>query len=113
MPQSLVKMLALVVFSTKNREEMIPPSVEHDLFAHVSGMISNNKARLIIENGTSTHVHLPTSIGRNDVGSLIGDVKRDRSLRIKKQSPGLGDFYGQRGYGAFSIGQSQVPAVMN
>ena len=55
------------------------------------------------------HSHLLTSLGKNDVSVLIGNVKRDSSHWAKKN--GLPDLYWQNGYGAFSIGQSQVPAV--
>ena len=43
--------------------------------------------------------------------ATIGDVKRDSSSWIKKQDKRFSEFYWQRGYGAFSIGESQVPAV--
>lgn len=104
MPQSLVKMLAHVVFSTKDRVDLIKPEVENSLFAYISGIAKNKSARLIIGNGTSNHIHLLMSIGRNDAGELIGDIKRNSSLWIKKQGSEFGKFYWQRGYGAFSIG---------
>ena len=44
-----------------------------------------------------------------DVSQFIGDVKRDSSVWMKKHE---GSFYWQEGYGAFSIGESQVPRVM-
>lgn len=66
---------------------------------------------MIIAGGTWDHIHLLVSIGRNDVGELIGDIKRSSSSWIKKQDKKFAKFYWQRGYGAFSIGQSQVPAV--
>ena len=44
-----------------------------------------------------------------DVSQLIGDVKRDSSIWMKKYER---SFFWQEGYGAFSIGQSQVPRVM-
>lgn len=109
MPQSIVKILVHIVFSTKNRADLITPEIEPELFAYISGIIKNNGARLITGGGTANHVHFLTSMGRVDVGELIGDVKRSSSLWLKKQ--GLENFYWQRGYGAFSIGQSQVPAV--
>ena len=108
MPQSLVKMLAHVVFSTKDRADLIKPEIEGALFSYVRGIVKGNKARLILGNGTSNHIHLLMSIGRNDVGELIGDIKRNSSLWIKKQGREFDAFYWQRGYGAFSIGQSQV-----
>ena len=63
---------------------------------------------MIIAGGTTNHIHLLISIGRIDIGELIGDIKRDSSKWMKEF---VGDFYWQKGYGAFSIGQSQVPAV--
>ena len=109
MPQSIVKILVHIVFSTKNRANLITPEIEPELFAYISGIIKNNGARLIIGGGTANHVHLLSSMARVDVGELVGDVKRTTSLWLKKH--GIENFYWQRGYGAFSIGQSQVPAV--
>jgi REP element-mobilizing transposase RayT len=58
------------------------------------------------------HIHLLISLGRTiGISELIGDIKRDSSVWIKTQGD-FRDFYWQEGYGAFSIGQSQVPAVM-
>ncbi len=109
MPQSLVKVLVHIVFSTKDRRRLIRPDIEPRLFGYLSGIITNNGARLIIAGGDADHIHLLGSVGRIDIGELIGDIKRDSSLWMKKN--GVPDFYWQRGYGAFSIGQSQVPAV--
>ena len=64
---------------------------------------------MIIAGGTADHIHLLVSIGRIDLGELIGDIKRESSKWMKKK--GISDFYWQRGYGAFSVGQSQVPVV--
>jgi putative transposase len=111
MPQSLVKILVHIVFSNKNRVDMIVPEIEPALFSYISGIIAGNNGRLIIANGTANHIHLLASIGRIDVGELMGDIKRNSSLWIKKQGAEYGNFYWQRGYGAFSIGQSQVSAV--
>lgn len=111
MPQSLVKMLAHIVFSTKDRVKIITPEIEPLLFGYIGGIIRNNAAQLIIAGGTADHIHLLISLGRIDVGELIGDIKRDSSRWIKKQDVRFARFYWQRGYGAFSIGQSQVAAV--
>lgn len=110
MPQSLVKILVHIVFSTKNRVDLIHPEIESELYGYIHGIVANNNAKLITANGTQNHSHFLVSMGRNDVSVLIGDIKRSSSLWIKKQGPA--DFYWQKGYGAFSIGQSQVPAVV-
>jgi len=98
-----------IVFSTKNRDDLIVPEIESGLYAYISGIVENNNARLITANGTANHSHFLVSLGRNDVSELVGDMKRDSSAWAKTQ--GISDFYWQRGYGAFSIGQSQVTEV--
>jgi len=109
MPQSLVKILVHIVFSTKNRTDLILPEREGPLYSYISGIVDGNNAKLITANGTMNHSHFLVSLGKNDVSVLVGDMKRDSSLWAKKN--GLLDLYWQNGYGAFSIGQSQVPTV--
>jgi putative transposase len=109
MPQSLVKILVHIVFSTKDRRPLIPLEVEGQLYGYIGGIIKHNKAKLIIAGGMDDHIHLLVSIGRIEISELIGDIKRDSSVWMKEQ--GFRDFYWQKGYGAFSIGQSQVLAV--
>ncbi len=111
MPQSLVKILVHIVFSTKDRVRIIPPDYEPQLYGYISGIITNNGGRMIIAGGDADHIHVLASIGRINIAELIGDIKRDSSVWIKQQQARFAKFYWQRGYGAFSIGQSQVPAV--
>jgi REP element-mobilizing transposase RayT len=112
MPQSLVKILVHVVFSTKNRVDLIVPEIEEKLFRYISGVVENSGSKLILVNGTSNHIHLLISLSkRTDISKLIGDIKRASSVWVKNQGD-FYNFYWQEGYGAFSIGQSQVPAVM-
>jgi len=113
MPQSLVKILIHVVFSTKNRVDLIVPEIENGLFSYIHGIVENNKSKLIIANGTMNHIHLLISLGRTmGISELIGNIKRGSSLWIKTQGD-YRNFYWQEGYGSFSIGQSQVPTVMS
>lgn len=111
MPQSLVKILVHIVFSTKDRVDLITHEMEAELFKYISGIVKRNGGRLIIVNGTANHLHLLVSIGRIDIGELIGHIKRDSSLWVKKTFSRSKKFYWQKGYGAFSVGQSQVLAV--
>jgi putative transposase len=111
MPQSLVKILVHIVFSTKDRINLITPEIESELFSYIAGIIEGNGGRLIIGGGTANHIHLLISIGRVNIAELIGDIKRDSSGWVKRRFPKNTKFYWQRGYGAFSIGQSQIGAV--
>jgi hypothetical protein len=56
--------------------------------------------------------HLLVSLSKTiALSELIGDIKRDSSKWIKTQDAKFLDFHWQDGYGAFSIGQSQVETV--
>ncbi|CAN5595625.1 IS200/IS605 family transposase [soil metagenome] len=111
MSQSLVKIIVHIVFLTKDRIDLISPEIEPELFKYISGIVTAIGGRLIIGNGTANHIHLLISIGRVDIGELIGHIKRDSSLWVKRKFDGNSMFYWQRGYGPFSIGQSQIPDV--
>lgn len=113
MPQSLTRMLVHIIFSTKNRVDIIAPEIETGLFGYIHGIVENNKSKLIAANGTANHVHLLVSLGRTvSISELVGDVKRDSSKWIKEQSAKFSQFYWQEGYGAFSVGQTEDEAVI-
>ena len=102
MPQSLFKMLAHIVFSTKNRADLIAPEIENDLFGYMHGICENNGAKLIIANGTANHIHLLVSLPKKiDIPELIGDIKRDSSSWIKKQDANFSNFYWQKATARF------------
>ena len=113
MPQSLVRMLVHIVFSTKNRADLIVPEIENSLFGYLHGIIENNNSKLIIANGTTDHIHLLISLGKIiAVSELVGDIKRGSSSWMKKQDAKFSQFYWQEGYGAFSVGQTEDEAVI-
>ena len=109
MSQSLARILVHIVFSTKDRADLIPAVLESELYMYIHGIVEKHNAKLIIAGGTANHIHLLISIGKNEISELIGDIKRSTSAWIKKK--GAKGFYWQKGYGAFSIGQSQVPDI--
>lgn len=111
MPQSLVKILVHVVWSTKDRVRLIPAEMEPKMYGYISGIITNNGGKMLTAGGDGDHIHILISIGKCDLTKLIGTIKRETSKWMKEN--GVRKFYWQRGYGAFSVGQSQVEAVSN
>jgi hypothetical protein len=65
MAQTLVSLLVHVIFSTRNRQSLITPEVEPQLFAYIGGILKNNASRLIDAGGTADHVHLIISQSKN------------------------------------------------
>ena len=112
MAQTLVSLLVHVIFSTKNREPFISPSLEPELFAYIGGILKNQNSRLLDAGGTADHVHLLISQSKNvSLSSLMKDLKKDSSFWIKTKGRQFDNFHWQDGYGAFSIGHSQIAAL--
>ena len=98
-----------VIFSTKNREPFITLEIEQELFAYVGGILKNHESRLLEAGGTADHVHLLISQAKNvSLSALMKDVKKDSSSWIKTKGRQFRNFHWQDGYGAFSIGRSDI-----
>jgi putative transposase len=112
MAQTLVKLYAHIIFSTKHRADLILPEIENDLFAYIGGIANNNNSKLIAANGTKNHIHLLISISKNiALSEFVGDIKRDSSKWIKTKDNSYRNFQWQDGYGAFSVGYTQIDDV--
>jgi REP element-mobilizing transposase RayT len=111
MAQSLAKVLVHLVFSTKNREPTIPAETRPELHAYLVGILANLTCPALQVGGTADHVHVLFSLGRTTtVADVVEETKKGSSKWMKRQ--GVNAFSWQAGYGAFSIGQSQVSAVV-
>ena len=109
MAQTLVSLMVHVIFSTKNREAFMTPEIEPELFAYVGGILKNHESRLLDAGGTADHIHLLVSQSKNvSLSSLLKDVKKDSSSWIKTKGNQFRNFHWQDGYGAFSIGKSDI-----
>jgi len=114
MAQTLVKIYIHVVFSTKNRDDLILPEIEKELFAYIGGILRKHQSALIAANGTENHVHLLISQSKNVfLSDLLRELKKASSLWIKTKNVKFARFQWQAGFGAFSIGQSQIETVKN
>jgi REP element-mobilizing transposase RayT len=114
MAQTLVKIYIHVVFSTKNRDGLILPEIEKELFAYIGGILRKHNSILIAADGTTNHVHLLISQSKNiSLSDLLRELKKASSLWIKTKNSVFKNFQWQAGFGAFSIGQSQVETVKN
>ena len=112
MAQTLVSLLVHIVFSTRNREDFITPEIEPQLYAYLGGIAKHHGARLLAAGGTASHVHLLLSQSKNmALSDFMEELKKSSSVWIKTQGDQFARFHWQEGYGAFSIGESQVPAV--
>jgi REP element-mobilizing transposase RayT len=70
------------------------------------------KSPALAIDGTQDHVHSLFALSRViTIADVVEEVKTESSKWIKTKGPEFTNFHWQSGYGAFSIGQSQVAAV--
>jgi putative transposase len=110
MPQSLSNLLVHLVFSTKDRNRFIVPEIETELHKYLAAICHAHESPALTVGGTEDHVHLLCALGRTiAVADLIEEVKTSSSKWMKNTNK---KFFWQRGYGAFSIGESNRDALM-
>jgi len=113
MSQSLSKILLHTVFSTKERRPFLRDAeLRAELHNYLGGILSNLECQPLLIGGVEDHVHLLFTLSRSQtVAETVKEVKRSSSVWIKAKTDTLGDFAWQNGYGAFSIGLSQLAAA--
>jgi REP element-mobilizing transposase RayT len=112
MAQTLVKLLVHIVFSTKDRRNSITPEIEPELFAYMAGTLKKLDCPCLAINGVPNHVHILIAMSKNHaLSKVMEDVKKSSSKWIKTKDEKFGRFTWQEGYGAFSIGESNVEAL--
>jgi len=113
MSQSLVQIYVHIVFSTKGRRPMLQDEqLRERVHAYLAKTCHNQGAPSIIVGGVEDHIHALCRLAKVlSISDLLKELKRESSKWIKKQSPALHDFYWQSGYGAFSVGPSEVRDV--
>jgi len=94
------------VFSTKERQPLILPERQEQLWAYLFGISKNERLNLIAAGGTANHAHLllalpPVVALAEAVQKIKGNSSRWMGTR----------FSWQEGYGAFSVSASQLSTV--
>jgi putative transposase len=113
MPQSLSKITLHVVFSTKNHNRWIDDKLKAGLHAYLAGICRKLGSEAYRVGGTEDHVHIACSLPRTlTVSKLIEEIKKSSSAWVKTQGMAYDRFSWQAGYGAFSVGQSQMPILL-
>ncbi len=114
MPQSLIQVILHLIFSTKDRHRWLDAAIALRLHAYLATVVRDQDSEAYRVGGTADHVHLAVRLGRTiSQAELIEGIKTSSSSWIKKQGPSYSGFYWQRGYGAFSIGYSQLEALLH
>lgn len=95
-----------IVFCTKNREAVIPPSAEKKLFNYIWGIVKSKNCRLYQINGMADHIHILLDLHPSlSLSNFIKDLKVSSSIWLKEEGS-FPLFKGwQEGYGAFTCSE--------
>jgi REP element-mobilizing transposase RayT len=113
MPHSYLSNLVHYIFSTKERFPFIDQGLESRLWPYMGGIARENGMKALAVGGTTDHVHTLLSLPATlSVAKAIQLIKGGSSKWVHDELPRYRKFAWQDGYGAFSVGASQVKSVI-
>jgi REP element-mobilizing transposase RayT len=103
-----------IIFAVKFRSALIRSEWREDLFKYIAGIISKQKHKLIVINGTADHLHILIGLKpHQSLSELVQDIKGGSSKWINEKKLTKTKFAWQEGYGAFSYSQSHLAKVID
>lgn len=98
-----------IIFSTKERRDLIPKELQPTLWKYFGGIARNHKIPLLAAGGTANHVHvlvaLPTDV---TLAKIVQVLKANSSRWISEHAIA---FSWQEGYAAVSVSPSHAQIV--
>jgi len=106
MPQSLTRLYAHLIFSTKNRKRFLNDEIQLRVNGYLATVVRNLDSQFVVVGGAADHVHILFDIGKLHAPvKFVEQVKRESSKFVKTLGTEFQNFYWQRGYGMFSLAQ--------
>jgi REP element-mobilizing transposase RayT len=103
-----------VVFAVRGRGNLISKKWKEKLYQYITGIITNKNQKLMIINGMPDHVHILIGLKPDcNLSDLVRDIKANSSKWINENNLIRGKFEWQTGFGAFTVGHSQIPMVID
>jgi REP element-mobilizing transposase RayT len=112
MANTYCNILLHTVFKTKKHVAWLKPDVCERLYPYINGIVDPRGIKILAIGGTCDHLHLLLSFPPEiSVSKVMQQIKGGTSRWIHETFPNLKFFAWQEGFGAFSIGQSQIEAT--
>src|SRR6266567_184832 len=101
------------VFAVSGRLSLIRNDFKEEVYKYITGIVRNQKQKLISINGMPDHVHILIGLRpAMALADLVQDIKADSTNFVNKRRLVRGRFSWQEGYGAFSYGHSQLDTIV-
>ena len=98
-----------LVWSTKDRKNLILPKMQEKLYSYTAGIVRKTGGALLEIGGIANHVHLLVELSNLDhFTALIRNTKAASSSWLKQEFPECTTFAWQNGFGSFSVSYSQL-----
>ena len=104
MANTYTQLYVHLVFTVKGRSNLISTRWKEDLYKYITGIITNEKQKLMIINGMPDHLHLLIGLKPDcNLSDLMRTIKANSSKWINENRFVVGKFQWQTGFGAFSV----------
>ena len=114
MPHSFISCHIHYVFSTKDRQKLLTPDIQERLYPYLGGIARTNNMKALTVGGAKEHVHMLVSLPSTiSIAKGIQLIKGGASKWVNEELNLRNRFEWQVGYGAFSIGISQVEKTIS
>ena len=112
MPSTYTNLLYHLVFSTKDRTPLITENLQEELYRYIGGILRAEGGVQLEIGGVEDHIHILAKIKPAiAVSEVLAKIKANSSKWLNDHKVKMRKFGWQEGYAAFTVSESQVPAV--
>jgi putative transposase len=112
MAGTYTNLLYHIVFSTKERRQLITPASEGELYRYIGGIVRGLEGIQLEIGGVADHIHLLVKFKPTlAVSDAVRDIKANSSKWLNERSK-IYKFGWQDGFAAFTVSESQVERIV-
>ncbi len=113
MPNSYSQIYIQIVFTVKEKQNLIPNHRREELQKFITGIVQKREQKLLSIFSMPDHTHLLIGLKPSiSISDLVRDIKAGSSKFINDNHWVKGKFNWQEGFGAFSYSKSQIDNVI-
>jgi REP element-mobilizing transposase RayT len=112
-PSTYTNLLYHIISSTKNRIPLISEDWGEELYRYIGGIIRGEGGIQIEIGGDNDHVHIVAKLKpTHSVSEMLAKIKANSSKWANDHKMKMRKFGWQEGYAAFTVSESQLPALI-
>lgn len=113
MADSFTQLHIQLIFAVKYRASMILPESKATLHKYITGIVQNNKHKMLQINSMPDHIHILLGLRPyQSISSLVQKIKATSNKWINENGFTKSHFAWQEGFGAFSYSKSSLKDVI-